>query len=62
MLGGYEKVHWTDVDTSRNFLDSFKEKIKFGRVLDCGAGIGRVTKDVLINYFEKVDLVEPSPI
>ena len=28
--------------------------------LDCGAGIGRVTKTVLKDYFAKVDLLEPS--
>lgn len=30
------------------------------RVLDCGAGIGRVTKQVLIKAFDHVDLVENS--
>jgi protein N-terminal methyltransferase len=25
---------------------------------DCGAGIGRVSKNFLLNHFEKVDLVE----
>lgn len=28
--------------------------------MDCGAGIGRVSKNLLINFFEKVDLVEQS--
>ncbi|OAQ32063.1 hypothetical protein K457DRAFT_135406 [Linnemannia elongata AG-77] len=32
------------------------------RVLDCGAGIGRVTKQVLIKAFDHVDLVENSAI
>ncbi|KAG0038425.1 hypothetical protein BGZ82_000249 [Podila clonocystis] len=30
-------------------------------VLDCGAGIGRVTKQVLIKAFDHVDLVESCP-
>lgn len=30
------------------------------RALDCGAGIGRVTKEVLTRYFSKVDLVEQN--
>lgn len=30
------------------------------RALDCGAGIGRVTRDVLSRYFAQVDLVEPD--
>ena len=31
-----------------------------GRALDCGAGIGRVTKNVLLKFFDKVDLLEQS--
>lgn len=30
--------------------------------LDCGAGIGRITKYLLQNYFETVDLVEQNPL
>lgn len=29
--------------------------------MDCGAGIGRITKGLLINHFDKVDLVEQNP-
>jgi len=53
-------VHPVDSDTSCNFLDGFKSKIGHGRALDCGAGIGRVTKSVLLDRFDKIDLVEPS--
>ncbi|RZF44393.1 hypothetical protein LSTR_LSTR017250, partial [Laodelphax striatellus] len=28
------------------------------RALDCGAGIGRITKNLLVKFFNKVDLVE----
>lgn len=28
--------------------------------LDCGAGIGRITKNLLLNYFKHVDLVEQN--
>lgn len=28
------------------------------RALDCGAGIGRVTKNLLLDYFHKVDLLD----
>lgn len=28
---------------------------------DCGAGIGRVTKQLLSKYFDKTDLIEPCP-
>jgi len=30
--------------------------------LDCGAGIGRITKRVLKPLFSQVDLVEPSSV
>jgi protein N-terminal methyltransferase len=29
--------------------------------LDCGAGIGRITGNLLTKYFETVDLVEQNP-
>lgn len=29
-------------------------------VADCGAGIGRVSSELLLHYFQEVDLVEPS--
>ncbi len=28
--------------------------------LDCGAGIGRVSEQLLLHLFDEVDLVEPS--
>ena len=30
------------------------------RALDCGAGIGRVAKHLLIPRFKEIDLIEPS--
>lgn len=62
VLGGYGMVHPVDSDTSCNFLDSFKDKLHHNRALDCGAGIGRVTKSVLLSRFDKIDLVEPSQV
>ena len=55
-------MHDIDSLTSRDFLDGFKNDIGHDRALDCGAGIGRVTKHVLLNKFEKIDLVEPSTV
>lgn len=43
-------------------MDNFLPKIGHGRVLDCGAGIGRVTKNVLLERFDIIDLVEPSGV
>lgn len=62
MLGGYECVHDIDSVTSRDFIDGFKDVIGHERALDCGAGIGRVTKHVLLDKFDKIDLVEPSTV
>lgn len=61
MLGGLSIIDTSDVKGSTRFLnDLFKMKPAPGtqRALDCGAGIGRVTKNLLINYFNTVDLVE----
>lgn len=30
--------------------------------MDCGAGMGRVTKHLLLPRFEKVDMIEPSKV
>ena len=35
--------------------------MKKTRALDCGAGIGRVSKLLLLPIFDKVDLVEQNP-
>lgn len=61
MLGGLSIVDSTDVKGSIQFLNELlKMKPATGtrHALDCGAGIGRVTKNVLINTFATVDLVE----
>lgn len=61
MLGGLSVIDSTDIKGSSRFLSElFKMKPtpESHRTLDCGAGIGRVTKNLLINYFKKVDLVE----
>jgi protein N-terminal methyltransferase len=50
-----------DIQGSSSFLKLlFKYKPAPGktRALDCGAGIGRVTKNLLMNEFKTVDLVE----
>lgn len=59
MLGGLGYISSTDLRDSSNFL----RKLKLGntanlRALDCGAGIGRVSKYLLMPLFSKVDLVE----
>jgi len=59
MLGGFPHVSNIDANGSRKFLKSFiQDKTKTTRALDCGAGIGRVSRKLLLPVFDKVDLVE----
>ena len=42
-------------------LDDFKDRISgFDSAIDCGAGIGRITKETLLKRFKNVDLLEPA--
>lgn len=66
VLGGFVHVNEPDILDSEAFLNSIlAEKISdSGRgrrlvALDCGSGIGRITKNLLIRYFHEVDLLEP---
>ena len=64
VLGGYGSLTEMDTRDSNVFLDTLQAKrptLQFDRVADCGAGIGRVTKNLLLSRFDKVDLVEQSP-
>lgn len=68
VLGGYGHVNDADIKESEAFLNTLLAE-RFpdtGRgqnlvALDCGSGIGRVTKNLLIRYFHEVDLLEPVP-
>lgn len=64
MLGGFEKISPTDINTSKEFLRPFLKvgngKTNNQRALDCGAGIGRITKRLLLPMFQTVDMVELS--
>jgi len=65
MLGGYQKISDVDAKGSRQFIKRLKhEKILTSschRALDCGAGIGRVSKKFLLKSFDVVDMVEQQP-
>ena len=64
VLQGYGKLTPMDTRDSNTFLDALKEarpELKLEVAADCGAGIGRVTKNFLIHRFKKVHLVEVSP-
>uniref|UniRef100_A0A1I8BSK5 Alpha N-terminal protein methyltransferase 1 n=1 Tax=Meloidogyne hapla TaxID=6305 RepID=A0A1I8BSK5_MELHA len=61
MLGGFEKLHSTDINSSKQLLDDLNKKqllTKFERALDCGSGIGRITKHLLLPKFNYVDMVD----
>ncbi|KAI9499456.1 alpha-N-methyltransferase NTM1 [Zychaea mexicana] len=75
MLGGFATVDPIDVKGSLNFIDEFVHGVRgVNNVMrqepvisnkyacDCGAGIGRVTKNFLLRVpFQHVDLVEQAP-
>lgn len=66
VLGGYGQVDPEDVRQSALFLTDVQQRraaagappMGRGRALDGGAGIGRVTKNLLSQFFDTVDLVE----
>ncbi|KAI6173633.1 RING-type domain-containing protein [Aphelenchoides besseyi] len=61
MLGGFEKLHTPDINGSRSFLLNLRQKSllpNFNRALDCGCGIGRITKHLLLPLFKTVDMCD----
>ncbi|OQR71998.1 alpha N-terminal protein methyltransferase 1A-like [Tropilaelaps mercedesae] len=64
MLGGFAQLSDIDVGASRRFLKEFCEKRQHPtgtlRALDCGSGIGRVTKMMLSHIFNEVDMLEQN--
>ncbi|XP_074598778.1 N-terminal methyltransferase [Brevipalpus obovatus] len=68
MLGGYSRVSAADLKGSRRFLNRFikplsalvggEEPREKRRGIDCGCGIGRITKNLLLDYMDVVDLVD----
>ena len=64
MLGGYGRIDEVDTFFSGKVIDEFSKEfeMKFNRCLDCGAGIGRISKDVFVKRFENCDLVEINPV
>ena len=66
MLGGFNNTRLPRVDItgSRTFLAHplIKKRLlasSYSHAVDCGAGIGRVTKNLLTKLFTKTDLVDP---
>lgn len=69
VLGGFGRLSKKDVSESEKFLLTNLPSVSgSGRgeedplaALDCGAGIGRVTNELLLDYFESVDVEEALP-
>lgn len=57
MLGGLSRVHRPDITGSKSILARFGPTLR-ECALDCGAGIGRITKHLLLPHFTTVDMVE----
>jgi protein N-terminal methyltransferase len=62
VLGGQAHIAPMDVAESRLFLTTLQRDYGLGAAtcLDCGSGIGRVTKDVLRYHFSVADVLEQS--
>nr|KAF6315056.1 N-terminal Xaa-Pro-Lys N-methyltransferase 1 [Myotis myotis] len=62
MLGGYGHISSIDINSSRKFLQRFLREgpnpTGTSCALDCGAGIGRITKRLLLPLFRAVDMVD----
>lgn len=65
VMGGFGRLSRLDIKCSKEFLLPFIQGpgaiTKTNRALDCGAGIGRVSKLLLIPLFSEVDLEEQNP-
>jgi protein N-terminal methyltransferase len=68
ITGGFSHLDAPDVLDSTKFIQPFLSSLpslklacgmyQFDNTKDCGAGIGRVSQNFLLNHFEQVDLVE----
>eukprot|EP01083_Nonionella_stella_P047947 128400_1 len=62
VLGGITSINDVDIRGSKAFLSNVPDfHPKSGAALDCGAGIGRVTKHLLSELFARVDINERAP-
>ncbi|CAI9549864.1 unnamed protein product [Staurois parvus] len=61
MMGDFSDLSNTDIESSREFLRKFvggPGKAGTDYALDCGSGIGRVSKHVLLPVFNTIELVD----
>lgn len=61
VLGGFAFTSRPDLEASEKVLDQILGHDRKGdRVLDCGAGVGRITQGLLLKRFEHVEVLEPD--
>lgn len=63
VLGGFGFISDVDIHGSKLFLGSLlssENPPPTDLALDCGAGIGRITKFLLVPHFKHVDIIEPD--
>ncbi|GFQ99276.1 n-terminal Xaa-Pro-Lys N-methyltransferase 1-B [Trichonephila clavata] len=64
MLGGHSNVFNADIQASSRFINTFLQDkthpVGTEYALDCGSGIGRITKHFLLKFFKSVDMVEQN--
>ncbi|CAL1269384.1 unnamed protein product [Larinioides sclopetarius] len=64
MLGGHSNVFKADIQASSRFINNFLQDktrpLGTDYALDCGSGIGRITKHFLLKFFKSVDMVEQN--
>ena len=60
MLGGYGSLTHADLCSSAQFIAKLCNTGGLGTelALDCGAGIGRVTQGLLLNIFDRVEMLD----
>ena len=61
VLGGYGNLSKRDTNFSLGFfmnLVKLNPNIKRDSVIDCGAGIGRISKSLLCQLYKNVDIVD----
>ncbi|XP_068620924.1 alpha N-terminal protein methyltransferase 1-like [Battus philenor] len=63
VLGGFGFISNADIEGSKLFLNSIfaiNNAPNTNLAIDCGAGIGRITKHLLLPIFRQVDVIEPD--
>jgi len=62
VLGGFAQISPLDIRDSKAFIAALQQcGLRLGTAIDCGAGIGRITSQLLLPLFQTVDLVEQNP-